>query len=87
VSGGASKDEILLTLDEWADLALDEYAKPMKQGAIEYLAIELVGSVKCLVTRKRRPYIPHFDLGRLRERHHGMAELEAKRFKAASASE
>lgn len=38
---GASKDEILLTLHEWADVALDEYAKPMEQCAIEHLAIEL----------------------------------------------
>ena len=36
-----SKDEILLTLHEWADLALDEYEKPMEQCAIGYLAIAL----------------------------------------------
>ena len=34
----ASKDEILLTLHEWADLALDEYEKPMEQCAIGYLS-------------------------------------------------
>ena len=33
----ASNDEILVTLHEWADLALDEYAKPLEQCAIEYL--------------------------------------------------
>jgi len=37
----ASNDEILLTLHEWADVALDEYAKPVEQCAAGYLTIEL----------------------------------------------